>query len=546
MNLSCLKKFRYLAVAILFLITVMAGTSLAAEYWLQAANLNKTMPDGQVIPMWGFGQCTDNFASCNPPMVPGPELVVPPGDNNLTVHLRNNLTGLFVEPVSIVIPGQFTTQVPVWIDPATGTVTGTGSRPALDVTSRVRSLTHETAPGATQDYVWNNVKTGTYLYESGTHQQIQIPMGLYGAMRKDAGAGQAYAPTVTNPNTSYDSQVTLLFSEIDPAINNAVATNNYGPGKAMTSTNDYRPKYFLINGEPFSPGRGAISPTPAANPTDAILIRFLSAGSLDHIPILHGSHMEILAEDGNLYPFSKQQYSLLLAPGKTFDAIMTPANTGYIRVYDRKLHLTNAAASPGGMLTYITVGAANQLLTVTKAGAGTGTVTTTSLPGGIDCGLDCTENFISGTMVGLKATANQGSTFAGWSVDATGTDPATTVTMNAAKNVTATFTGGGVGGAITLTSPNGGEVWQRNTTQTITWNFTGNPGTHVRIQAFKPTGLPVSVAFRTPIGANGSGSFNWRIPRFFGRTGNDIKLKITVTTNTTVTDSSDNFFTLNP
>jgi len=537
-----IKKFRYLALAILFLITPMAGTSLAAEYWLQAANLNKTMPDGQVIPMWGFGQCTSGFATCDPPTVPGPELVVPPGDNNLTVNLINNLTGLFVEPVSIVIPGQVPTLAagswPTWTD---GT---TGNRTSL--TQRVRSLTYEAIPGATRIYIWNNVKAGTYLYESGTHQQIQVPMGLYGAMRKDAGAGQAYTPTATNPNTTYDSQVTLLFSEIDPAINNAVATNNYGPGKVMTSTNDYKPKYFLINGEPFSPGRGAISPTPAAAVNDAVLIRFLSAGSLDHVPVLHGSHMEILAEDGNLYPFSKQQYSLLLASGKTFDAILTPANAGYIRVYDRRLFLTNAAASPGGMLTYITVGAANQLLTVTKAGTGTGKVTTTNLPGGINCGLDCTENFVSGTMAGLKATPDAGSQFAGWSVDASGTDPTTTVTMNAAKNVTATFTGGAVGGAITLTSPNGGEVWQRNTTQTITWTYTGNPGAYVRIQALKPTGFPASVTFRTPIGANGSGSFTWRIPRFFGRTGNDIKLKISVTTNATITDMSNDFFTLNP
>jgi len=544
MNYLRTRKFRHLAVAIFFLITAMAGTSIAAEYWLQAANLNKTMPDGQVIPMWGFGECTSGFATCNPPTVPGPELVVPPGDNNLTVHLRNNLTGLFVEPVSIIIPGQFTTQAPVWIDPSTGTVTGTGSRPALDVTSRVRSLTHETAPGATQDYVWNNVKTGTYLYESGTHQQIQVPMGLYGAMRKDAAANQAYTPGATNPNTSYDSQVTLLFSEIDPAINNAVATNNYGPGKAMTSTNDYKPKYFLINGEPFSSGRGAISPTPAANPSDTILIRFLSAGIIDHVPVLHGSHMEILAENGNLYPFSKQQYSLLLAPGKTFDAIMTPANGGYIHVYDRRLFLTNAAASPGGMLTYITVGAANQLLTVTKAGAGTGKVVTTNLPGGIDCGLDCTENYVSGTMVGLKATANPGSAFAGWSGDAAGAGTTTTVAMNAAKTAIATFNV--TGPSITLTSPNGAEIWQRGQTQTITWNFANNPGGFVRIQALKPTGLPVSVSFRTPVGTNGLGSFIWRIPATFRLTGSDIKIKITSTANATVTDTSDNAFTLNP
>jgi hypothetical protein len=53
------------------------------------------------------------------------------------------------------------------------------------------------------------------------------------------------------------------------------------------------------------------------------------------------------------------------------------------------------------------------LLTVTKAGSGTGTVT----GGGIDCGVDCTEMYVEGTVLNLKAIPDADSTFAGWFVN---------------------------------------------------------------------------------------------------------------------------------
>ena len=76
-------------------------------------------------------------------------------------------------------------------------------------------------------------------------------------------------------------------------------------------------------------------------------------------------------------------------------------------------------------------------LVVTKAGAGSGTVS--SSPAGIDCGTDCNEMYENGTMVTLTATPAMGSTFTGWSMGCSGTG-ACTVTMNAAAMVTATFT----------------------------------------------------------------------------------------------------------
>ena len=76
-------------------------------------------------------------------------------------------------------------------------------------------------------------------------------------------------------------------------------------------------------------------------------------------------------------------------------------------------------------------------LTVTKAGNGTGLVTST--PAGIDCGTTCTADFTSGTAVTLTATAETLSTFAGWSGEGcSGTSPCI-VMLDASRSVTATF-----------------------------------------------------------------------------------------------------------
>ena len=76
-------------------------------------------------------------------------------------------------------------------------------------------------------------------------------------------------------------------------------------------------------------------------------------------------------------------------------------------------------------------------LTVTKAGAGIGTVTSTSA--GISRGTDCTEQYLPGTVVTLTAAPSAGSVFAGWSGACTGTATTYKVTMSAAKSVTAAF-----------------------------------------------------------------------------------------------------------
>jgi len=75
-------------------------------------------------------------------------------------------------------------------------------------------------------------------------------------------------------------------------------------------------------------------------------------------------------------------------------------------------------------------------LTVTLAGSGTGTVTST--PAGISCPGTCSANFASATSVTLTETPAAGSTFAGWSGACSGTSSCS-ISMTAAESVTASF-----------------------------------------------------------------------------------------------------------
>jgi len=324
----------------LLLVALIPLSSAAVDYYLKADVVTKIMPDGASIQMWGFASCNETFTECEPVTVPGPMLVVPPGDTTLTIHLMNNLTPANVGgmgcPVSIIIPGQLTDMTPVRFGPT----------PYPQYEGRVRSFTHETPHGSIGTYTWSNFRPGTYIYQSGTHPQCHVQMGLYGGVKKDAAANEVY------PGIQYDNEVILFYSEIDPAFHEAIATGNYGPGKAVTSTINYKPKYFLINGAPY-PSASPIMDHPLEG-SERVLVRFLNAGLQSHVPTLQDLYMSLIAEDGNLYPYPKNQYSVLLAAGKTIDAIVTPPQ-GVYPIYDHNMYLTNVESFPGGMLTYLEV-----------------------------------------------------------------------------------------------------------------------------------------------------------------------------------------------
>jgi hypothetical protein len=90
------------------------------------------------------------------------------------------------------------------------------------------------------------------------------------------------------------------------------------------------------------------------------------------------------------------------------------------------------------------------ILSVAKTGSGAGIVT--SSPAGISCGSDCSQRYVSETMVTLRPAPASGSSFRGWSGACSGTGTCQ-VTMTAARSVGAAFTRS----ASTLADTNEGE-----------------------------------------------------------------------------------------
>ncbi len=317
------------------LLLALAMSASAVEYTLRAEASTLTMPDGRVVPVWGFA--LDGGAAT----VPGPMLTVPANDSTLVIHLENRLS----VPVSLVIPGQTISPVPV-MNPAA---------PYPQFAGRVRSFTTETAPGATVTYTWTGFRPGTFLYESGTHSSQQVQMGLYGGVTRDQ-APPAGGVRTAYPGVQFDSEVTLLYSEIDADYHDAVAAGDYGPeaDKSIHSIIDYQPDYFLVNGVPYTDGA---APMAAGAAGDRILVRLLNAGFHSHAPNILGMYATVVAEDGYPYLHMPERYSVTLEAMKTKDILLEPSSAGTIPLYDRGLNLTNAAAVPGGLYTFLEVAA---------------------------------------------------------------------------------------------------------------------------------------------------------------------------------------------
>jgi FtsP/CotA-like multicopper oxidase with cupredoxin domain len=507
-------------------------------------------------------------------LAPGSFVINAAVGDNLTITVTNELS----IPVSLTIPGQVLSNNtgPVWFAdialPYTS-ATATGSRPTPANASdpedpafkyRVRSFAHEAppglpgAPGAPTTYTWNNLKPGTYLIHSGTHPSLQVQMGIYGVLIVRAAGGAPYTGIPTPAQ-----EVTLLFSEIDPAIHNSADdVLMVAPVPTIPSTNDYKPKYFLINGKAFPAGNtipiGAVGST--------TLLRFANAGLDTYVPLLQNQYMQVIAEDGYLKAANLRfnRYSVDLHAGKTFDALLTnPAAAGYIPLYDRRLYLSNASQAPGGMMTYLEVGGpgGNLLTVATNGGTGTGKVKAVTMPGGIFCdssvvGSDCTQEYFAGTQVKLVAEANQGSQLNpspnGW----TGCDSLTLaneclITMTGAKNVTANFTLASPTPStnLTLKRPNKGKV-KKSKLYKIKWKFKVDPGPTIKIDLYQNNqyvaGIEDAAFAGTPNKrGKGNGVFEWTVAPGVAE-GTGYQVVITSNTDLSLTDISNKTFKIVP
>jgi len=96
---------------------------------------------------------------------------------------------------------------------------------------------------------------------------------------------------------------------------------------------------------------------------------------------------------------------------------------------------------------------------------------------------------------------------------------------------------------ITLTNPNGGEVYLPGSTLPIHWVYSGSPGSMVRIELLQGTVVNRVLSSGTSIGTGVLGSYNWTIPS--NQTpASDYRVRITSTNNSAYTDTSDAAFTI--
>jgi manganese oxidase len=306
------------------LVILWAGPAAAMIDGITGTSFNLTAkadhistPDGGSVYFWGYAN-GDGRAQ-----YPGPTLIVTQGET-VTVTLTNELP--HNQNVSILFPGHV--------------VSAGGGQPGL--------LTDEAVPaGDTVIYTFTATHPGTYLYHSGTNPELQVEMGLLGALIVRPSGFTAASPSAYNHEDSrYDQEYLFLLSEMDPRIHNLVEFQ--GP-EALEKTNyltDYFPNYWFINGrcapDTMLMPEVAWLPTqpydsmPMIHPGEKMLMRVIGAGRDVHPFHHHGNHARVIARNGRLLEsvpgtgadLSYEVFTIQTIPGETVDALFTWTGKG--------------------------------------------------------------------------------------------------------------------------------------------------------------------------------------------------------------------------
>lgn len=267
-------------------------------------------PDGVSLLMWGYA------ANGGRAQYPGPTFIVNQGET-----VRITLTNELSMPVSIVFPGQ-------------ANVRAQGGAPGL--------ITQEAQPGdpVGVTYTFKATQPGTYLYHSGTRPELQVEMGLFGAIIvRPYGFSHAAPRAYGHPDSAYDHEYLFLLSEMDPRIHQTVEFYGVAALEATDYLSNYFPNYWFINGRcapdtmlmPYSPWL----PTqpydcmPRMHPGERLLMRLVGAGRDLHPFHHHGNHARLIARDGRLLgsapgagaDLSHEVFTVQVVPGGTADAI---------------------------------------------------------------------------------------------------------------------------------------------------------------------------------------------------------------------------------
>jgi FtsP/CotA-like multicopper oxidase with cupredoxin domain len=333
------------------------STGTPATFNLTAGPAFLNQPDGSSVYSWGYGcvaGSTPTFVpaaitggSCPTMQVPGPTLVVTEGQT-VTVNLTNNLPTA-AGNTSILFPGFQVT--------STSGVTGL--------------LAQEAAPANTVTYTFVASAPGTHSYYSGTQGDLQVEMGLYGALivlpanvpaactsglhaanlQVEAAHSESdfrlAAAAFDHDKSCYDREYLFQFSEMDgnihnqalaqvTTIQNCVHTQTrVCPTRLEVPTEPYHPSYFMINGRsmpddmdanyeveyPHQPYNG----NPHMHPGEEVLLRIIGQGRWQHPFHEHANHVRILARDGNMILSATNADDLAGAP--LFTTTTTPGQT---------------------------------------------------------------------------------------------------------------------------------------------------------------------------------------------------------------------------
>jgi FtsP/CotA-like multicopper oxidase with cupredoxin domain len=316
MNTSFIKKIKLAVWLIIVLFALGAGITEAAIDGVSvlsgvAVNLTAkaghiSTPDGNSIFIWGYALNSGTM------QYPGPTLITEQG---ATVII--NLTNQLSVPVSIVFPAQ--------------EVAASNGVPGL--------LTREAPPGGSVQYQFTASNPGTYLYYSGTRPDLQVEMGLVGALivRPKIGDTVLLNQAYIHPDSQFDHEYLFLLTEIDPRIHEFVESGRMN----RVDTTTFFPVYWFINGraapDTMAPAYAPWLPTqpyncmPMMHPNEKILLRLAGAGRDLHPFHHHGNHSRVIARDGRLLEstpgagadLSSMQFTIAVAPGETMDSLFT-------------------------------------------------------------------------------------------------------------------------------------------------------------------------------------------------------------------------------
>jgi hypothetical protein len=240
-------------------------------------------------------------------------------------------------------------------------------------------LTQEAAPGGAVTYQFVATSPGTRAYYSGTQGDLQIEMGLYGAIivlplaaNVPANCTSGYHASnqaaelnwgesdfrlsqaaYDHPASCYDREYLFQWAEMDSRIHKQAEAEVGDPARAAAcavttatkpgcsldvQTEPYHPSYFLINGRsmpdlmdpnyageyPHQPYNG----NPHMHPGELTLIRTIGQGRWQHPFHEHANHVRILARDANLILSSSTTTISYTTPGGT--AVSGPPLAGIL------------------------------------------------------------------------------------------------------------------------------------------------------------------------------------------------------------------------